>query len=213
MDNETYNDTAKYKEKEASAEDRIYKKLTIPSKASVDYHLVSSTEQANKAEEIVYDALVANGFDESALEKMTFSEALENLALVSKVNARAKKRQRPDEEVGSVYLHIDNGGVYFSVLDTGSGPAVQVSASHFGHPTAQTKVMLDRYGLKALAELFTRAAVHEYKDAPYCCAAHLSSIDGEHVNRDGTPWVVTEGSCCSCETASSQKTKSAQTEG
>lgn len=71
----------------------------------------------------------------------------------------------------SIYFHIGNGGVKFSVNDTSCGPCVTVEASHFGHPTAKTGVYITQQGLQALANFFGEQALRKFDNQPYCCAA------------------------------------------
>ena len=70
----------------------------------------------------------------------------------------------------SINFHISNGGVSFGVEDTASGPLVQVSATHFGHPTGGVGVFVKASGLRALAEFFAAQADRQFA-AEYCCAA------------------------------------------
>jgi hypothetical protein len=70
--------------------------------------------------------------------------------------------------VGSTAFHIHNGGVKISVLDTDNGPQVQMSAEHFGNPTADSRVYVDRAGLRKLAAMFANASEHMFREEPYC---------------------------------------------
>jgi hypothetical protein len=70
----------------------------------------------------------------------------------------------------AIYFHINNGGVTFDVEDNGNGPEIVVSATHFGHETARTKVAVTQRGLVELAAFFSRQAVRKFSDE-YCVAA------------------------------------------
>lgn len=79
-------------------------------------------------------------------------------------------------EVASVYFHIGNGGVSFSVTDEGMGPVVHVKASHFGHETAHTQVAVNPEDLAVLASVFDYASVHEGYSETYCMAANAEQV-------------------------------------
>jgi hypothetical protein len=68
-------------------------------------------------------------------------------------------------EVGSVYAHIGNSGVTFSVVDEGHGPQINIRSSTFGNNEIVQKVMAD------LAALFAKAAEHEFSEE-YCNAGY-----------------------------------------
>lgn len=73
-----------------------------------------------------------------------------------------------------IYLHISNGGVSFEVVDSGNGPLIRVSASTFGHHVGGTEVFTTKDALKAIGEMFLRAAEKEYSEA-YCIAAQYEN--------------------------------------
>jgi hypothetical protein len=69
-----------------------------------------------------------------------------------------------------VYLHIGNGGVSFRVSDD-LGPTIHITATHFGNVTHEMKLHVERSGLRALGEMFLRAAEEGEFSEPYVCAA------------------------------------------
>jgi hypothetical protein len=62
----------------------------------------------------------------------------------------------------SLYFHINNGGVTFSVDDNGQGPELVVAASHFGHDTARTAIRIPKAELRHLAEMYALADMQTY---------------------------------------------------
>lgn len=68
---------------------------------------------------------------------------------------------------GSVYLHLFNGGVSFSVEDRGHGPSIVVEQSYFGNMNTSLTVHTDKESLKRLGEMFLQAANGEYSKE-YC---------------------------------------------
>lgn len=58
----------------------------------------------------------------------------------------------------SLYFHINNGGVTLSVEDKGTGPIVSMRANHFGHQTGRTSVGVRKADLRAVGDMFHRAA-------------------------------------------------------
>lgn len=78
-------------------------------------------------------------------------------------------------EVGSVYLHIGNGGVVISVEDHGYGPQLSIESSHFGNNLNSQKILVSPNELVALARLFDHAASHHGYSEAYCHAAKIES--------------------------------------
>jgi hypothetical protein len=76
--------------------------------------------------------------------------------------------------IDSVYCHIGNGGVTFSVEDTNFGPEVVIESAHFGNNMHTQRVMVEPRVLARLGEMFAKAARHAAggKFSPtYCHAA------------------------------------------
>ncbi len=78
------------------------------------------------------------------------------------------------KEITSVYLHISNGGVTFSVIDEGQGPIIQISSAHFGNNTIVQKVHVTSEELRALENIFRYAADYEGYSKPYCVPAKVA---------------------------------------
>lgn len=72
--------------------------------------------------------------------------------------------------LSEVYLHIDNGGITFGVVDTKFGPAVQVSASHYGHLTNDMLIYIRPKDLKRLGALFEGASEYPFQPEYFCHA-------------------------------------------
>lgn len=80
------------------------------------------------------------------------------------------------KEVSSVYFHIDNGGVSFSVVDEGSGPVIEITASHFGHKTMNSRLGIKAEELAVLGEMFKHAAQYDGYSKEYCVAAKVYEV-------------------------------------
>jgi hypothetical protein len=73
------------------------------------------------------------------------------------------------KEIGEVYCHVGNSGAHFSVIDDGFGPTILVTSSSFGNLQTSFKLLTDRESLRAIGEMFTKAADRtEDYSADYC---------------------------------------------
>lgn len=70
----------------------------------------------------------------------------------------------------SVYFHISNSGVTFSVKDDGFGPTLHVEAGAFGHKLAHTQVSMTVDGLALLGRWLTEQSKRTFSEQ-YCHAA------------------------------------------
>lgn len=75
--------------------------------------------------------------------------------------------------LSEVYLHINNGGITFGVIDTQFGPAIQVSAGHFGHLTNDMLIYVRPEDLKRLGTLFEGTSEYSFS-TPYVCHGYGS---------------------------------------
>jgi hypothetical protein len=85
-------------------------------------------------------------------------------------------------EIAAVHLHIDNGGVTFSVTDSGRGPCIDITSSHFGTNRCAREVNVKRETLAALAKMFDYAAKYEGYSEPYCNCADLRDMRPSNLN-------------------------------
>jgi ferredoxin len=90
-------------------------------------------------------------------------------------------------EIASVYFHIGNGGVSFSVLDKGHGPVVKIDSSHFGNNVTSQELYVRPEDLTVLARLFRTAADHEGYSKSYCMAAAAESAKPFELIEDYEP--------------------------
>lgn len=93
------------------------------------------------------------------------------------------------KKVGSVYLHVGNSGVTFTVQDGPYGPCVEIHCSTFGNMDHTIKVHTTPKGLTALKQLFDVAAERTY-DKPYCFPAYPVYEYTTEVDADGDPILV-----------------------
>lgn len=70
--------------------------------------------------------------------------------------------------IESLYLHVSNSGATFSVVDLGYGPVVRIETSAFGNLAMSVDVITDTNALKALSEMFAKAAEHSGYSEDYC---------------------------------------------
>lgn len=118
------------------------------------------------------------GFSEEELQLV--QEAAKNRGENKK---RREVLQNDPREIGKVYLHIDNGGVSFQVVNEGWGPTVKVKGSSFGHLTNSIRLHTDRKSLRALGQMFLDASNHSDYTEEYCNKATILgnsqySVDG-----------------------------------
>lgn len=89
---------------------------------------------------------------------------------------------KKDEHVDLVaesYMHINNGGVTISVVDTSNGPRIDISASHFGNVTNGMKLYVNSSVLRELADMLERASRFNFTHDPYCCCIKDTIITGD----------------------------------
>ena len=67
-----------------------------------------------------------------------------------------------DKIIDEVYLHISNGGVTFSIIDSEYGPKIQIHSSTFGNNDTTKDILVEKEALLRLSELFKKA--YEYQD-------------------------------------------------
>lgn len=60
--------------------------------------------------------------------------------------------------VPSVYVHINNGGVEFKVIDGRYGPKVVIKATHFDNQTNGIELNLNKEAFIELADMFKSAS-------------------------------------------------------
>lgn len=97
-------------------------------------------------------------------------------------------------EVGSVYLHIGNGGVVFSVKDRGRGPQIEIESAHFGNNVNVQTISVSPNELVALGRLFNYAATkHDYSKT-YCHAASVENSNPLSLSEGFRP--ERESGCC-----------------
>lgn len=72
--------------------------------------------------------------------------------------------------VEKLYLHINNGGVTFKVVDSELGPTIEIEASSFGHITNGVKLYVTPDVLFELSDVFRKAARYDYEGRQYCAA-------------------------------------------
>lgn len=77
--------------------------------------------------------------------------------------------------VGSVYLHIGNGGVMFTVTNSWQGPKLLISSRHYGNNSHTQEIMMDKAGIDALSDLFAKAKETEFSDAHVCAAQYMNT--------------------------------------
>lgn len=75
--------------------------------------------------------------------------------------------------LGSVYCHISNSGVTFSVVDEGFGPQIEIHSSAFGNINNVMKIMTDKYSLADIGKLFTDCSREKFSQ-DYCNKASAS---------------------------------------
>lgn len=81
---------------------------------------------------------------------------------------------KPTNIVSKCYLHLFNGGITFSVEDSEFGPFIEIFTSSFGNLNHSIKTYTDKESLKAISDVFLKAAEHEYRVEPY---VHKVSIN------------------------------------
>ena len=80
----------------------------------------------------------------------------------------------PDEFTHSVYLHIHNSGVKFSVdKDPEFGPTIIIEARAFGHELHTMTLHVTKEALQKLAEMFAAASEEDYEGKTYTNAARF----------------------------------------
>ncbi len=84
------------------------------------------------------------------------------------------KHKKETRVKGSVYLHVNNGGITFSVIDEGFGPTIYIDQNQFGAITTEQKVHTTTDALRSIGELFIEASKGDFSDL-YCEAAKLYS--------------------------------------
>ena len=73
------------------------------------------------------------------------------------------------KEIDSMYFHVSNSGVTFTVQDSGYGPELQISSSAFGNLKLKYQVRLSPKGLKALGEMLVKSSEEDFSET-YCHA-------------------------------------------
>jgi hypothetical protein len=83
------------------------------------------------------------------------------------------------EVIGSVYLHIDNGGIKIQIQNgPDHGPILAIQSSHFGNNVHTQKIAITKEGLLALAELLEKALDVEYlPEYSWAAQPQFGSID------------------------------------
>ena len=77
-----------------------------------------------------------------------------------------------DKFTNSIYLHISNSGVRFSVnRDPEFGPTIIIEATAFGHELHTMKLHTTKGALRKVAEMFEAAADADYGAVTSYCAA------------------------------------------
>jgi hypothetical protein len=86
----------------------------------------------------------------------------------------------------SLYLHISNSGVTFKIQDRGYGPVIAILSSAFGNIVNEFHVTTDKEALKALGEMFTKAADLDYSEESCVKASIPEKSDGKiHYFKNG----------------------------
>lgn len=86
--------------------------------------------------------------------------------------AKRKVLQDDPKQKGSVYFHICNSGITFTVQDEGWGPTIVVSGGSFGNMQSSLKLHVDTDGLRKLGQMFLQAADGTYSEE-YCNKAEV----------------------------------------
>ena len=89
-------------------------------------------------------------------------------------------RQASPQEIGSVYLHLSNSGISFSVVDEGWGPTIKVSQSTFGNLSSEMAVHTDTESLRQIGEMFLAAAQYPEYTEEYCNSAVVDKAEKNH---------------------------------
>lgn len=77
--------------------------------------------------------------------------------------------------LGSTYLHLNNGGITFSICDEGHGPVIEVRSSHFGNIVHTLSVNTDMESIKQLCTMFYLAIEEGFSEPrPWCLAKVLN---------------------------------------
>jgi hypothetical protein len=79
------------------------------------------------------------------------------------------------KEVASVYLHIGNGGVTFSVVDEGYGPVVKIRSISLGTNVISQEIHVSNDELAALSKMFDYASKKYYSEY-YCNHAQVEEV-------------------------------------
>ena len=78
--------------------------------------------------------------------------------------------------VDSLYLHIGNSGVTFSVTER-MGPTIEIKTSSFGNIDHNLYVYTNTEDMKRLGEMLIKCSEHKFQDKPYCCQARYIDYD------------------------------------
>ena len=83
-----------------------------------------------------------------------------------------------NKPAGEINLHINNGGVLFSVVDRGQGPEIYIQVEYFGANKSEQFIRTTPEGIKLLAGLFERAEQVEWSvyDGPVAQPLQESSL-------------------------------------
>ena len=93
---------------------------------------------------------------------------------MSDVEDETSKPADPRGTLGTVYLHISDSGITFQVDDDYYyGPTIRINSSVFGNNNVEQIIRTDKKSLVSLAELFIKAAGHDFRKEPYCCPAKV----------------------------------------
>lgn len=89
--------------------------------------------------------------------------------------------------VDGVYLHINNGGVTFSVTNE-DGLALEIEAGHFGNTTNKMKLFVKKDSLRRLGEMLIDASEREGQEIEWlsleCRAIDKETGKTKHFNPD-----------------------------
>lgn len=83
--------------------------------------------------------------------------------------------QLNDKWKTEVYLHVCNGGVSISVEQDEHGAKLKISTGSYGNCTSTQEIITNNEGIKALSELFNKAAEQDFKINPNYSIAYLPS--------------------------------------
>ena len=78
--------------------------------------------------------------------------------------------------VAEAYMHINNGGVTIAVVDTDSGPRLDINAKHFGNKTNGMELFVTSETLHELAFLLDQASKFKFTAKPYCVALEAPMV-------------------------------------